>query len=287
MSLTRTLLALALLAGLQATAPAQQTASSGLVLANVVGADGQILIDLQPDDFLVEEDGVEREVLAVRVADYPVVVLVDDRSGVGNDLPAVREAATRFIERLGDRAVALGTLANPPTIVSTFQDPRALTLDRLGRLPPNPSTLLRPLESIAAGAALIRDVSAPFSAIVVVTERPVNPVDPESLRLLNPVLDSRATVHVVARQPGGITPGSGNGSRMDTDVLSDLAQQTGGQYTPVYAVASYAAALERLAERMVAELLVEYLVPPKATAARVRVGVRVPGARVTRLKVSR
>jgi hypothetical protein len=269
------------------TTHAQQTAASGLLLASVADADGQVLIDLQPDDFVVDEDGTQREVLGVRVADYPVVVLVDDRSGGGNDPAQVREAALEFIERLGDRAVAIGTLANPPALVATFRDARTTAIDRLRRLAPNPSTLLLPLEAIAAGASLVRDVQAPFAAIVVVTERPSTPLDPQSLRLLNPVLDSHAIVHVIARQPAGLTPDADDATRADADVLRDLAQQTGGQYTPVFAVASYRAALERLAERMVSELLVEYLVPPGASAARVRVGVRVPGARVMRLRVAR
>ena len=288
MSLIQTAAALVIAgAVLHGPTGAQQTAASGLLLATVVDSTGQILIDLQPDDFVVDEDGIEREVLGVRVADYPVVLLVDDRSGGGNDLPRVREAALEFIGRLGDRAIAVGTLANPPALVATFEDARATALDRIIRLAPNPSTLLRPLESIAAGASLVRDVGAPFSAIVVVTERPMTPIDPESLRLLNPVLDSHATVHVIARQPSGLTPDQDGAPRAETDVLRDLAQQTGGQYTPVFSVASYGAALERLAERMVSELLVEYLVPPGAKADRVRIGVRVPGARVLRLKISR
>jgi hypothetical protein len=264
-----------------------QTATSGQVLTRVVDSAGQVLIDLQPDDFLIDEDGVEREVLGVRVADYPVVVLVDDRAGGGSDLAALRQAVAVFVGRLGDRAVALGTLAHPPGLVTRFGDGRAAMLARLATLPPNPSALLRPLEAIAAAASHVREVAAPFTTIVVLTERSLAPVDPESLRLLNPVLDSRAVVHVIVRQPPGALTGSPSAPGPDGDVLRDLAQQTGGQYTPVFAVASYAAALERLAERMMSELIVEYLVPPGAPAARVRVGVRVPGARVQSLRIAR
>ena len=193
-----------------------------------------------------------------------------------------------FDEELADVCATLGRLRPAKTLdvacgtgFLTRHLPGAVTgLDQSARM-------LRVAAERVPGASLVRDVGAPFSAIVVVTERPTTPIDPASLRLLNPVLDSHAAVHVIARQPSGLTPDQDGAPRAETDVLRDLAQQTGGQYTPVFSVASYGAALERLAERMVSELLVEYLVPPGAKAERVRIGVRVPGARVLRLKVSR
>ena len=55
-----------------------QAATSRVVLATVRGALNQPLITLGPDDFLVREAGQPREVLAAWIADYPVIVLIDD-----------------------------------------------------------------------------------------------------------------------------------------------------------------------------------------------------------------
>ena len=58
-----------------------QDATSGRVLlASVVDARNRPLVTVGPDDFLITEGTQSREVLDVHVADYPVVVLIDDGS---------------------------------------------------------------------------------------------------------------------------------------------------------------------------------------------------------------
>ena len=64
-----------------------------------------------------------------------------------------------------------------------------------------------------------------------------------------------------------------------------VADQTRGQFTAIFAAPSYDAALDRLADRLAIELMVQYLVPPGPKAGDVQVGVRVPGARVVGLGV--
>jgi hypothetical protein len=59
-----------------------------------------------------------------------------------------------------------------------------------------------------------------------------------------------------------------------------LVDQTHGQYTPIYTAASYQVALEQIASRMATEIMIEYLVPPQSKANDVKLGVRIPGARV-------
>jgi len=81
-------------------------------------------------------------------------------------------------------------------------------------------------------------------------------------------------------------PGPGNIAA--DDVLRALAEQTHGLYTTIYTSASYAIALDRLADRLATEMLIEYQVPGGAPlAGDVRVGVRIPGARATGLGVSK
>jgi hypothetical protein len=69
--------------------------------------------------------------------------------------------------------------------------------------------------------------------------------------------------------------------------LRELAEATHGQYTRIFSSASYAAALDRLADLLAAELMVEYLVPAGSSNGELRVGVKAPGVRIQSLKISR
>jgi hypothetical protein len=70
-------------------------------------------------------------------------------------------------------------------------------------------------------------------------------------------------------------------------VLREIGTLTHGQYTTIYSPASYAIALDRLADRLASEMMIQYLTTDAAPAPDVRVGVKVPGAKVTGLGVSR
>src|SRR4051812_41359102 len=65
----------------QPAQPLQQAAAGRIVLAAVVDGRNRPLIAVEPDDFVVTENGQSREVLDVHIADYPVVLLVDDAAG--------------------------------------------------------------------------------------------------------------------------------------------------------------------------------------------------------------
>ena len=79
--------------------------------------------------------------------------------------------------------------------------------------------------------------------------------------------------------------GPGATSRGLTAIRS-LAEQTHGEFTSIYTAASYQSALDRLADRLSTEMMVEYLVPNGSKPVDVKVGVRIPGARVRGLGVA-
>ena len=99
------------------------------------------------------------------------------------------------------------------------------------------------------------------------------------------IVDSRAIVHAVVRDQAS-SPWSDPGPRRMAEVLRRVSRQTLGEYAAIYSAASYQAALDRLAERLSSEMMIQYLVPPGSQAADVRIGVRVPGARVRGLGVA-
>ena len=271
--------------GLAVAAPsvAQPTAASArTVLAAVVAPQGRPLVDVSSDDFVVSEGGQPREVLDVHVADYPIAVLIDDRANAGSARTSVRTAARRFIQRVGERPIALFRLSDGRTPLATLDDERAVVLDRLAALTTSGAATQSPLETIASAAAMLRDSGTPFSAVVVIAAAPVDANELVRGELLPEVIESGAAVHVVQVVPSA---GPASDEPVAPDLLHVIADQTRGQFTAIYSAVSYDAALDRLADRIGIEMMVQYLVPPGAPAADVQVGVRIPGARVIGLGV--
>jgi len=257
-----------------------QTGASRFALAQVADSRGAALVDVGADDFVVQESGAEREILDVRVADYPIVVVLDNGAGAIADFPSMRAAATRFVERLGPRPVAVATAGGTPKLAASFDDERAVLLAQLSRIEPARTESSQPLGAAALAAETIRSTGTLFAAIVALTASPMEVAGPAADPLLAPIIDSRAVLHVVAR--GANSAGVGATDQL----LRGLVDQTHGDFTAIYAPASYQPAVDRLVTRLTTELLIEYIVPVGSKASDVKIGVRIPGARVRGLGVA-
>jgi hypothetical protein len=86
-------LVLALTTSIAATAQSadQQTGASRVALASVTDPRNRPLVDVGPDDFVIQEAGTSRDILSVRPADYPIVILLDTGSDARADFPAHAE----------------------------------------------------------------------------------------------------------------------------------------------------------------------------------------------------
>ena len=257
----------------------QQTLSSRIVLATVTDTGNRPLFVLGPDDFVVDERGEPREVLTVHLADYPIAVLLDNSSEARQQLDVIRSTAARFISRAGERPVAIAALATPDRLMASFDDDRAAVLAAVEQLGTASGPRL-PLEAAATAAHAIRDTGVPFSAIVIISAGPAEVKPTEAGSLLTPILESGATIHVIATGSPMAAPASAN------DLLRALADQTRGQYTTIYSPASYSIALDHLADRLATEMMIEYVLPAGVVpGGDMRVGVKIPGAPVTGLGV--
>jgi len=138
------------------------------------------------------------------------------------------------------------------------------------------------LQGAARAGQVIRSTGSLFSAIVIVSATPIDASRNPQDEMIAQVVDSGAILHVIvnraAQSSGGdIRPGP---------ALRAIAEQTRGEYTTIYSAASYQAALDRLADRLTSELMIEYLVPVGSKPNDVKVGVRLVGARVRGLGVA-
>jgi hypothetical protein len=259
-----------------------QQAPPSRVLLATVSAGGRLIVDVSIDDFVIEQGGKAGDVIDVHVADYPLAILIDNDTTTPAEFETIREAAARFVARIGERGVVAGTLEGMP-LLTTVEDERREVLERLNQAPAA-SGAATPLEAIASAVRAIQATESPFSAIVVVSAKPIDPASLGSAEALTPIIESKIPVHVIAHRDSAAAAPAGN----VTDVLKEVANLTHGQYTTIYTAASYGIALDHLADRLATELMIQFLVPPGAPAGgEVRAGVRLPGARVAGLGVSR
>src|SRR5262245_53407835 len=220
-------------------AHAQQALASRILLATVT-VGNRTTVDVDLDDFVIEEGGAPREVFDVHIADYPLVVLIDD-SAPPEESAAIRESAARFVTRVGERAVAFGTLSGP--LRASFDDEREKVLAEISADRSEASARLKPLDALHDAVRTIGETGSPLAAMVIVSSRPVEPGELESSALLTPILESHVPVHVIARRSPADAGSQGNSG---TDVLRDVSNLTRGQYTTIYTPASYSIALDRL-----------------------------------------
>ena len=265
----------------QTPTPAPPTGASRVTLAAVTDHRNRPVVDVGEDDFVIQEGGASREVLSVRPADYPIIVLLDTGDDPRGDFPLMRKAAAQFVNRIGPRPVALGTFGNRPTMVTTFEDDRQTLMARLDELGAEAGAESRLLQGAALAGQMMKSTAALFSAIVIVSATAEDASRSTMEELSAPIVDSGAAVHVIANRPAAAT-----GRSVARQPLRALAEQTHGEFTTVYSAASYQAALDRLADRMTTEMMIEYLVPVGSKPNDVKVGIRVVGARVRGLGVA-
>jgi hypothetical protein len=244
------------------------------------------VVDLGADDFVVQEGGDSREVLSVRPADYPVVLMIDT-SAPPDDLPFIRKAAKQFVERLGsERPIAVGAFDNRARMIAVFDGDRTELTKQLDQLA-TASGGASMSQALRLATETLASSGAPFSSIVMLSAGPGEDAghssageEPDAAAA---VVASGAILHVVAHRParsdGTIADSTGAGA------LRLLAEQSRGEFIAVYTPASFEAALVRIAARMTSELMVEYLVPNQSRAGDVKLGVRLPGAQVRGLGV--
>ncbi|MEQ1869892.1 MAG: hypothetical protein ABL961_07695 [Vicinamibacterales bacterium] len=277
----RTLLCVVLvLTSLVGDIGAQDTAAR-VLLATVVDARGRTVVDFGVDDFVVSEGSRNREVLDVHVADYPVALLLDDQAPAAL-WPAMQAAAIRFIIRIGERPVMIATLSDDGQIISALDAGRDRALERLRAFTPARGGTPTALAAIAGASRHLTTTESPFSAVVVVSAGAVDAAAPVRADLLPGIVTSGASVHVVEERQATTTA-----NEAGDDLLKVVADQTRGQYTTIYSPASFSIALDRLADRLAAELMIQYLVPPGDRTGDAKVGVRRPGALVLGLGVSK
>jgi VWFA-related protein len=253
------------------------------VHATVLSKDGTPVTNLQASDFIVREDGIEREVLGASTASEPmrIAVLVDTSQWMEPYISDVRRALPGFFRELqGDSQIAVYEFGDRPTRLVDYTSDMSRLNAGIGRL-------FSRSHSGAYALDAITDVSREFRAregarpvIVVITAQ-----GPEfSQRYHETVIDdvkaANATLHslVLTRRR---VPILNDGIREREATLSDGATVTGGRRQDLLTSMALADRLRDLARELKTQYQVVYtrpdtLIPPK----KIEVAVRQPSLMV-------
>jgi len=269
----------AVAAGWVAVPAGQEFGHSRTILLTVSDGRDRPMIDLLPDDFVVRAGGEPRHVLSARPADYPIVLLVDTSSDRPGDFDVLRRAVVRFIDRVGGRPIVLGRISDQGAMLTRLDDNRRTVMEALEALDATSGTST-PLQGLLRAADMLAATRPPFSTIVVLSNGSDEMTEASAVQLGRALGESRARVYAIVHRRGV-------GDRMNPDLLDRLSEQTGGQYIPIYAPASFEPAVDRVADRLLTEILLEFLEPADAGQTDdVRVGVLRPGALVRGLGIT-
>ena len=280
------LVSLAVLGQTQGTLRAQSGERSMFV--NVLDSSGAPVEGLAPADFVVEEDGTEREVLRVGRASAPMqlAVLVDTSESAAFAIRDVRNGLEAFVSRLLEgNELTLVSFGGPPRILveSTAQIDRLR--DGIGRIFAFSDTAAYLLDALVETARGFERRESPRPVIVVVTSEGIDYSNHDSKQVLEALQASHVATHVILLKDRANTAAR-NASRFGDRDLSDSLYQrdlvldqgprtTGGQRRDLLMSSALGDALDRLAGILTSQYEVVYsrptsLIPPDEIAVRMR-----------------
>jgi hypothetical protein len=255
------------------------------IYASALDQSGAPVANLGPTDFVVREDKVAREILAVAPAVDPmqIAVLVDNSQAGEQYTRDYREALPAFIRAIaadesGARhQIAIITLAERPTINTdyTFDFQQAIKgAERIFGTPGSGSYLLDGIIEISQGIikkTLLRPV------IVAITTEGPELSDRQYMSVLEPLRESGASLNVV-------TVGNPRNNNYDRSVVVDMGtRDTGGRNDVIMTGSALTARLKQVANELTHQYRVTYarpdtLIPPEqVTIAAAKPGLTVRG----------
>jgi hypothetical protein len=259
-------LAAAATAADQATPP---TSAPRHVYAIAVDSRDLPVTDLTAADFVVKEDGRERQVTSAAISTAPlqIVIIVDD-NGTG----IFRYGLTDFAQRLQGRGelalrVVVGQVRNVLDYTTSFQAWMA-AITGLGVRPPTPEGG-QLLEGVSEAAKELRRREAQHPVILALTVGGEEHSTLLGRQVLDQLHESRAALHVIFAGNAAVRsadPARNAADLLDrnlnlSQVLGDGPKQSGGRRRDVIATQAVLAELQQVAREITAQYGVTYLRP--------------------------
>jgi VWFA-related protein len=257
-----------------AQAPRERT-----MFVSAVDEKGEPVQGLGPNDFIVREDGAQREVLRVSRAIEPIdiAILVDDSAASEQLIPRVREALRPFIAKMSmGNQIALIGLADRPTILTNYTSNATLLEKGIGLLWPRTragSTLLDGIYEVSSG---LERRETPRAVIIPVITDGGDFANRQYDQVMEEVKRAGVAIHAVT--VGNFNSTDDEELRNRARVLAEGTRTSGGQRVNLLTPMAVQQALDRLARELSSQYKVVYghpesLIPP----TKFEVNARRPG----------
>ena len=255
------------------------------IYASALDQGGAPVPNLGPTDFVVREDKVAREILAVAPATEPMqIALLVDNSQAGEQYTRdYREALPAFINAIAadesgaKHQIAVITLAERPTINTDYTFDFQQAAKGAGRIfgtPGSGSYLLDGIIEISKGITK-KNLTRPV--IVAITTEGPELSDRQYVTVLEPLRESGASLNVV-------TVGTPRNQNYDRSVVIDMGtRDTGGRNDVVMTGSALTGRMKQIANELTHQYRVTYarpdtLIPPEqVTIAAAKPGLTVRG----------
>jgi hypothetical protein len=185
------------------TVMAQGEARQRTLLVSATSEDGMPLDTLSPDEVVVREDGVAREVLKVTRSSAPVdiTLLIDNSVASTRALQDMRLGLEKFVTTFaGPHPITVMTVADRPTVQVASTTNKAQLLKGVKRLFVQPDAGATTIEGVIEASKAIVKRKPARSAIIVLTSFGAEFSDRGFQFALDALADSGATLHVLELQ---------------------------------------------------------------------------------------
>lgn len=273
------------------------------VYATAVDQNGQPIRDLTAQEWLIREDGADRQIVGVKPATDPmqIVMLVDVTQPTRESISDVRAGVLAFVHKLlggsPTSQISIMSVSGTPTMLVDFGKPAADIEKAATRIFQDQSSGTVFLESIQEAGKRLAKV--PLARRVILT---INLDGFPELSQLQPqnvatsVLQSNASLWAVSYrnaatvtastvagsdiQHGASGVGSGNLGQARDLVLTNLSQQTGGIRLTVSVSSALETSLNQIADALLSQYAITYSRPDGGSPKVVQAAIARPGGHV-------
>ena len=258
------------------------------LFVSVLDEQGAPVSSLAADEFVVEEDGVEREVLRVEPDRTPmqVAVLIDTSASAAFAIRDIRNGLERFVPILAERNdVALISFGGTPRVLVESTRRMDRLRDGIGLIFSFPDSAAYLLDALMETARGFERRESTRPVIVVVASEGLDYSRYDARRIQEALQASWVATHVIVLEERGNTairagafglPGGAGGDLHQRDLaLARLPEATGGQRYNLLLSTALPDTMGALAELLANQYRVVYsrpasLIPPETVSVRMR-----------------
>jgi VWFA-related protein len=268
-----------------APASTQAAGREGVIYTSVVDKNGEPVTGLGPDEFIVREDGVRREVLRVTPATEPISIalLVDTSQAATDDIRNIRDAVTAFVEQMHkENDIALITIGDRPTILQDYTRNMELLKQAIGRLFAAPGAGMTLLDALVETSRGLERHEGPRAVIIPVITDGTEFSNRHYRDVTDALKRGGAALHAVTI--GTFASSMAEPIRNRATVLDQGPRVTGGQRITLLTSMAAKSALEKLGRELSNQHKVVYgrteslLQPEAVTVSVTRPGLTARGA---------